>query len=180
MGIQHQARGAPIQEIVGASGPHPAYADKLMLFGRFVGSWDVQHRSILADGTDRKSRGEWHFYWVLEGRAVLDVVIAPPIPERDPSVWKLGDYQMALRFYQPETDTWDMTAITPVHNQVRRLVVRTEGDRIVIEGRAPDGTHTRWSFNDITPNRWRWQGEVSADEGKTWVTDEEMILTRRS
>ena len=91
----------------------------------------------------------------------------------------MGDYQTAIRFYRPENDTWDVTAISPPNNQVHRLVARKVGDRIVLEGTTPDGKPERWSFNDITPNRCRWLGEVSLDGGKQWFLEEEMILTRR-
>jgi hypothetical protein len=171
---------AAIEEIVGARGPHPQYADKLMLFGQFVGSWNVESRQRTPDGSERTLRGEWHFFWALEGRAVQDVIISPGRAERDPRQWKLGDYQTAVRFYRPADDTWDVTAISPVHDQVHRLVARKVGDRIVLEGTTPDGKPERWSFNDITPDRCRWQGETSLDDGKTWFADEEMILTRRT
>lgn len=150
-----------------------------MLFGQLVGGWDVEATQRSPDGRERKLRGEWHFFWALEGRAIQDVIISPPLPERDTGVWKHGDYQTALRFYRPDNDTWDVTAISPVHDQVHRLVARKVGERIVLAGNRPDGTPQRWSFNDITPDRCRWQGEVSHDGGKTWFVEEEMTLTRR-
>jgi len=30
----------------------------------------------------KEQRGEWHFGWVLEGRAIQDVILAPPREER--------------------------------------------------------------------------------------------------
>ena len=166
-------------EIVGAEGPNPEYADKLMLFGQFVGSWDVEAQVAAPGGGTRALHGEWHFFWTLEGRAIQDVIITPPIPERDPSKWLMGDYQLAVRFYQPEGDTWDITTISPPFNQVFRLVARQVGERIVLEGTRPDGRAMRWSWNDITSTSVHWLGEVSPDGGRTWTVDERLTLTRR-
>ena len=167
-----------IAEIIGASGPNPEYANELMLFGQFVGAWDVAARVHAQDGTTKELRGEWHFFWVLEGRAIQDVILTPRRSERDPSKWKMGDYQTAVRFYRPEDGTWDVTAISPPFGQVHRLVARAVGDRIVLEGTRPDGTPQRWSFNDITPASVHWRGEVFRND--TWVLEEELDLTRRS
>ena len=175
-----RTRPSRIQEVVGATGPHSAHRDALMLFGQFVGSWDVESHQRLPDGTERTLRGEWHFFWALEGRAIQDVIISPPSNERDSSRWQMGDYQTAIRFYRPADGTWDVTAISPPFNQVHRLVARQVGDRIVLEGTTPDRMPERWSFHDITPTQCRWRGELSLDGGKSYVVDEEMTLTRRT
>jgi hypothetical protein len=168
-----------LEKILGAPGPHPAHAQELMLFGQFVGSWDVESRQRAPDGTERTLLGEWHFFWALEGRAIQDVIIAPRRSERDPTRWQMGDYQTAVRFLRPDDGSWDVTAISPPNNQVHRLVARKVGDRIVLEGATPDGKPERWSFYEITPARCRWRGEISFDGGRSWFVDEEMVLTRR-
>ncbi len=66
-------------EALRASGPHPALADRLMLFGQFVGAWDVDVTNYGPDGTPAQAPGEWHVAWALEGRAVMDVWIAPGV-----------------------------------------------------------------------------------------------------
>jgi hypothetical protein len=179
MVVGNKINNPSVQEIVGASGAHPEQVQGLMLFGQFIGSWDVEAIQHAPDGREHRLSGEWHFFWVLEGRAIQDVIISPRREVRDAGRWKMGDYQTAIRFYRPEDDTWDVTAISPPNNQVHRLVARKVGERIILEGMTPDGKPERWSFNDITPNRLRWLGEVSLDGGKTWFLEEEMFLTRR-
>ena len=49
-----------------------------------------------------------------------------------------------------------------------------------LDGRAPDNRLFRWTFSEITPERVRWQGFVSSDEGRMWIRDEEIVLRRRS
>jgi hypothetical protein len=174
-----ETRSPTLEEIVGAAGPNPEHADALMLFGQFVGSWDVESTGFSPDGRTRSVRGEWHFFWALEGRAIQDVIISPPRGERDAAKWNVGDYQTAIRFYRPADGSWDVTAISPPYDQVHRLVARKREDRIVLEGTGPDGRREIWSFYEITADRCRWRGQISDDGGRTWFTDEEMVLTRR-
>jgi hypothetical protein len=56
-----------------ASGPDPRLEKELMLFGQFVGSWDVDVTNIEPDGSQLELKGEWHFGWVLQGKAIMDV-----------------------------------------------------------------------------------------------------------
>jgi hypothetical protein len=59
---------------LGADGPDPNLKEKLMLFGQFVGDWDIiEARYTQADGTEVKVKGEVHFGWILGGTAVQDV-----------------------------------------------------------------------------------------------------------
>lgn len=158
-----------------ADGPHPDYASQLMLFGQFVGSWDVDAALIAADGTRSQHRGEWHFGWVLEGRAIQDVLISPPRGSGAPT-FECGT---TLRFYDPKANAWQITFVSPVQRAVYRLVARPAGSEIVLEGREPPGRLLRWTFSGITPSIFTWRGFISDDGGGTWHQNEEMHLRRR-
>ena len=69
--------GKGLIEALHLQAPHPDLADSLMLFGRFVGSWDLEWIGTGADGQPARMNGELHFGWVLGGRAVQDVWIVP-------------------------------------------------------------------------------------------------------
>jgi hypothetical protein len=155
-------------DALAAAGPHPDHAAELMLFGRFVGSWDMEGVQFAPDGSRTEQSGEWHFGWVLDGRAIQDVLISPPI-----------EYGTTVRFYDPEADAWEITWITPPGRAVRRLQARPSGDDILLEGRDPAGHLLRWTFTEITRGSFTWTGFRSDDEGATWRRDEEMRLTRR-
>src|SRR5438309_11111937 len=58
---------------LGAEGPFPELKEKLMLFGQFVGDWEMDARYTQPDGTEIKAKGEIHFGWILNGRGVQDV-----------------------------------------------------------------------------------------------------------
>ena len=69
-------------DALGADGPAADRAGRMDLYGRFVGSWDLDVRHFFEDGTERRRAGEWHFGWALEGRAIQDVWIVPPRGEQ--------------------------------------------------------------------------------------------------
>jgi len=64
---------SPLLEALGADGPAADRAGKMDLYGRFIGSWDLDVRQFSDDGRERRRAGEWHFGWALEGRAVQDI-----------------------------------------------------------------------------------------------------------
>jgi hypothetical protein len=162
-------------DALSADGPHPDHAEKLALFGRFVGVWDLDAVLVARDGTRTAHRGEWHFGWALEGRAVVDVLISPPLGEAG----EREEYGTTVRFYDPELDAWQITWITPVNRRVRRLVARPSGDEIRLEGRNDRGELLRWTFSEITPETFTWRGYISGDDGASWHLEEEMRLRRR-
>jgi hypothetical protein len=166
-------------EALEADGPHPDYADKLMLFGRLVGSWDIVGRFLDEDGNViRESTGEWHFGWVLEGRVIQDVLITPPREGREEAETSKA-YDTAIRAYDPKIDGWRVSVVAPVYGASVNLIAREHGDEIWLEGRSPDNNLLRWTFSEFSDERVRWQGYVSKDEGRTWLRDEEIILNRR-
>jgi hypothetical protein len=65
-------------DALGADGPAADRAGKMDLYGRLIGSWDLDVMHIAEDRTVRRRKGEWHFGWALEGRAIQDVWIVPP------------------------------------------------------------------------------------------------------
>jgi hypothetical protein len=57
-----------------ANGPDPILKEKLMLFGQFIGNWDIiEARYVQPDGTWVNMKGEVHFGWILGGTAIQDV-----------------------------------------------------------------------------------------------------------
>lgn len=165
-------------EALGAPGPHEEHADKLRAFGRLVGSWDCDGSFFDADGSVReRHRGEWHFGWVLGGRAVQDVLISPPRGDADPTPFENGT---TLRVYDPRIDRWRIWFASAVTGSTVALLGRENGDEIWLEGRAADDRLLRWTFSDVTEESVRWQGFVSTDRGLSWVRDEQILLTRRA
>src|SRR5262245_23674868 len=162
--------------LLDAEGPDAERADGLMLFGQFVGSWDMQATFWDHDGNViAEIEGEWHFGWVLQGRAIQDVLISPRRDDAQP----LREYGSSFRLYDPRTDTWRVTWFAPVSGTIVDLTAKRDGERIVLEGVEPSGTLDRWEFSDITPDTFEWAGYESKDDGSTWPLIERMSARRR-
>jgi len=78
-----------------SSAPAVDRAEKLKLYGWLIGRWTMDATVYLDDGTRHQGRGEIHFGWVLEGRAIQDVWILPGT-----------FYGTTLRVYDPTLDAW--------------------------------------------------------------------------
>jgi hypothetical protein len=158
--------------------PGPAGADSaLQLYAPLHGDWDVTVIDHLANGARHTGTGEWHFDWVLEGRAMQDVWISPPRGEQRPAVGEASAfdrYGTTVRYFDPAIDAWRVTWVNPAQNYVATLVGRARGRDIVQEGSGDDGKMLRWIFSGITPTTFSWRGEVSTDSGRTWRTVQEM------
>jgi hypothetical protein len=159
--------------------PHPDLADPLMLFGRFVGSWELEWNGTGADGRPARMNGELHFGWVLGGRAVQDVWIVPGRGQPGEGQPPLAFHGSTIRFYDPSIDAWRSTWIEPINGRVRRFLGRPFGGDIVLIS-DEDDPQLRWRFTDIEANSFHWRGETSRDAGATWEVEEEMLATRSS
>jgi len=163
-------------ELLRAPGPFPPLAGELRLFGQFVGAWDLEWHGRDTSGNPIVVPGELSFGWILGGRAIQDVWRVPLDPADGARMRAF--HGTTIRFYDPQLGAWRSTWLDPLNSRVRRFIGRAEGDTIVLEG-LDDDPRERWSFRDITPERFRWRGERSPDGGRTWVLDDEMIARRR-
>ncbi len=148
-------------------GPAPDRAGWMGLYGGLIGRWEMDATLHLDDGTQHEGRGEIHFGWVLEGRAIQDVWILPGV-----------FYGTTLRVYDPGLDAWHIFWSDPVRQFYRRQLGRAAGPDIVQDGTDDAGNPVRWSFVDITPNSFRWRGERSLDGGASWQLQAEFLARR--
>jgi hypothetical protein len=133
----------------------------------------------LVDVSARGLKGEAHFGWVLEGRAVQDVWIMPRRSERTADPDKtLNMCGTTLRVWDPSTQAWRVTWINPVTGRRDELVGRRSGKDIVQVGTHADGTPICWIFTEITPDSFRWIGEALQPDGKTWKLEGEFRAKR--
>jgi hypothetical protein len=146
--------------------PAPDRADKMGLYGWLIGSWEMDAVMHGDDGTTSRGRGEIHFGWVLEGRAIQDVWILPGV-----------FYGTTLRVYDPGLDAWHILWSDPVKQLYTRQIGRARGHDIVQEG-VGNSAATRWSFTEITPDSFHWLGERSLDGGATWRLQVEFFARR--
>jgi hypothetical protein len=166
-----------------ASEPAPDRADKLALYGRFIGDWDAEIVTHGPNSERHTGQGEIHFGWVLEGRAIQDVWMIPPKHARGsnpPPMPIAGNwYGTTLRIYDPKLDAWRIFWIDPATNSFMQQIGRPAGADIVQEGETENGGRSRWSFTEITPTSFHWKGEWSFDNGVTWRLAVEVLARRR-
>jgi hypothetical protein len=157
-----------------ANGPYPELAEKLSLFGQFVGDWDIlECRSLEEDGTWSTTRGKLHWRWILEGRAVQDIWTTI-----DKATQRSIPIGTTVRFYDPKIDAWHSVWLSPRNGFVRTFLGRPVGSEIVLEGKNSRGNSIRWIFSEITSDSFRWRGEELRTPPSGWVMYEEMRIRR--
>jgi hypothetical protein len=144
-------------------------AQKMDLYGWLIGRWEMDAVIHDDDGRKHTGRGQIHFGWVLEGRAIQDVWILPDF-----------FYGTTLRVYDPGIDAWHIFWSDPLKQRYRRQVGRAQGNDIVQEGQDDIGAAVRWRFTEITPNSFHWLGERSPDGGASWQLQAEFFARRVS
>jgi hypothetical protein len=164
--------------VSGARSPDiPARDD---IYAPLEGTWEVETRDVMEDGSVVSGHGEWLFARVLEGRAFQDVWI---LPARLPAGGRPGHprnrYGTSLRTLDPLTHRWQVTWFNPVSGAFDVLHARKEGERIIQEGRRPDGQRIRWVFDLLTADRFHWYGEAEQADG-SWTREAEFWGRRRA
>ena len=150
------------------------------VYGWLVGSWelDVLHYKA-QDVSFKKLKGEAHFGWVLEGRAIQDVWIMPRPSDRTPQSDRSHNmYGTTLRVWDPQIQAWQIRWINPVSGHEERQIGRRVGEEIVQIGARANGTSTRWRFTEITSDSFFWIGEGLRTDGKSWLLEGEFQARR--
>lgn len=166
--------------LLSASGRSLEIPESADLYGWLVGSWELavmHYRGV--DVSSQNIKGEAHFGWVLEGRAIQDVWIMPRPSDRKPDFDGANNmYGTTLRIWDPAIQSWRIRWINPVRGHEERQTGRKVGNEIVQIGARLDGTPTRWRFTEITPDSFHWLGDALEPDGKTWKLEGEFYARR--
>jgi len=150
------------------------------IYGWLIGSWELDVLHYRVDVRERHLKGEVHFAWVLEGRAVQDVWIMPPRAERSaPPDKTCNTYGTTLRLWDPALQAWRVTWINGVTGARDELIGRRSGNDIVQIGTHANGTPIRWIFSEITADSFRWTGESLDADGQSWKLEGEFRAKRK-
>jgi hypothetical protein len=171
---------AGFHTVLAAPGRSPAIPESMDVYGWLVGSWDLavlRYRGV--DVAARGLQGEVHFGWVLEGRAIQDVWIMPRRADRTGDEAPTQNmYGTTLRMWDPVIQAWRVTWKNPAGGHYEEQIGRRIGPDIVQVRVRPNGTPTRWTFTEITPDSFRWLGEALEPDGKTWTLEGEFRARR--
>src|SRR5437773_8263846 len=152
-----------------ATGRSAKIPDSADVYGWLIGSWELEVLHYVVDVTTRSLKGEAHFGWVLEGRAVQDVWIMPPRSQRTADPDKATNmYGTTLRVWDPLIQAWRVTWMNPVTGSRDELIGRWCGKDVVQVGSHSDGTPIRWTFAEITPHSFHWIGEALEPDAHSW------------
>lgn len=83
-----------------------------------------------------------------------------------------------MRVYDPGLEAWHILWSDPLRQLYTRQIGRADGSDIVQIGKNDQGVMLRWRFVDITPNSFRWLGERSYDDGRSWQLQAEFRARR--
>jgi len=163
-----------------ASGRSTEIPESADVYGWLVGGWELEvlrYRTV--DLSSQNVKGEVHFCWVLEGRAIQDVWIMPRFADRQGHPDGADNmYGTTLRLWDPAILAWRIRWANPVSGHEERQTGRKVDSEIVQIGARLDGTPTRWRFTEITANSFHWIGEVLESDGESWKVEGEFRARR--
>ncbi|HEV2594616.1 MAG TPA: hypothetical protein VGU01_05385 [Sphingomicrobium sp.] len=161
-----------------AQGPNHDHAAELQLFGQFEGAWGLDVTWFRNGELVREERGEWHFGWILDGRAMQDVWIVPTKAEQETGAqpYECGT---SVRFFDPDLKAWRSTWIGPVQGSVRPFLAERRGDEIVLSGQQLDGREIEWVFLNIGPDSFSWRFRKRSESGTDWEVVQAFECRRR-
>jgi len=168
------------QQILASPGRSAEIPESMDVYGWLVGSWEldvIRYRTV--DLSAQRIKGEAHFGWALEGRAVQDVWIMPRRAERSAADDRTNNmFGTTLRVWDPAIQAWRITWINPVTGHREEQIGRRSGADIIQIGARADGTPTRWRFTEIGPDSFHWLGEALQPDGTTWRLEGEFRARR--
>ena len=160
-----------------SDGPQPEFMAAFEPFAPLIGSWDLDVSWYDDAGeVTRRTKGEWHFAWALDGRAVADIWITPSREAR--ATDGDGEWGLTIRIHDPDLGAFRSTWMGPKHAVVMTFIGRTGDRSIVLEAREPRAAHTRWIFTDISSTGFIWRNEDEDDDG-TVIVRQRFVATRR-
>lgn len=178
--VEREQRADMRSVLLASPGRSPEIPESADAYGWLVGSWELDiHVYWATDVRGRGLKGEAHFGWALEGRAIQDVWIMPRVADRSPNLDKrMNMYGTTLRVWDPAIEAWRITWINPAGDHREEQIGRWSGKDVVQVGARADGTPTRWTFSEITPDSFHWTGEALNPDGRTWNLEGDFRVTR--
>ena len=166
--------------LLASPGRSPEIPESADAYGWLVGSWELDVRVYWAtDVSATGLKGEAHFGWALEGRAIQDVWIMPRIADRTSHLDRnMNMYGTTLRVWDPSIQAWRISWINPAGDHREEQIGRWSDNNVVQVGVRSDGTPTRWMFSEITRDSFHWTGEALNPDGRTWRLEGDFWVTR--
>lgn len=174
-----QMNTAFIHSLVADAG-RPGFREHLEPYAALIGSWGFDWVGHNEDGSTWTVPGEWHFSWILEGRAIQDNWICPALSVRVSGKYPEGEYGTTIRFWDAREECIKVVWIGPNISGLCIFRATQNDGWIIQEELFAEGKKklSRWSFSDIGDSSFKWESHVSADQGKSWRLDQEVFAKR--
>ena len=156
--------------------------ESMDVYGWLVGSWDldvVRYRGIDVFGRQPHGRGALRLGAGGLGHPGRLDHAAPRGPHRP-----RGEDAEHVRHHVPHVGSGDPGLAHHLEEpglagHYEEQIGRRIGPDIVQLGARSNGTPTRWTFTEITPDSFRWLGEALEPDGTTWRPEGEFRARRR-
>jgi hypothetical protein len=150
--------------LVVSDGPRAEFEEVFRPFAPLIGSWDLDVSWYDDDGRmSRETKGEWHFAYALDGRAVADIWITPSRAQRE--IDGDGEWGLSVRLWDPELKAFRSTWMGPGFALVKTFIGRPGEGSITLETNDGSAIKTRWIFTELTPTSFNWRNEDEDESG---------------
>lgn len=159
---------------------HSIVKGKLQPYSMFIGSWEFDWIGLKDDGSTWTVPGEWHFSWILEGRAIQDNWICPKRNLRSLGKYPDGEYGTTIRYYDFKEDCIKVLWIGPILSNLSIFRVFHGKDQITQNEImvSDDSKISRWIYKDIKETSFKWEAYISNDNRKTWIMNQQVYAKR--
>lgn len=137
----------------------PPLSDQLnhSLMRHLLGHWQIQDSTKSADGQWQAGAGaSWHFYPILNGHAVQDDWISPPLDQPAPTDGR--QYGTNIRIFNQAENRWEMAWASIKGQQVDTFIATETADAIIMTGEF-NGQNSRITFFHVEPTHFSWKLE---------------------
>ncbi len=158
---------------------HAEAPPETALLGQLVGVWEAEQTFRNRDGSwsEKKTHAEWRWYYILDGHAIQDDWIKPPMSDTLSETQRV--FGTNIRIYNAGSHQWEMAWIdTNKRRTATFTAVNLEG-RVIMTGQNAAGHPIRNTFYDMTETSFKWEQEWTRDGGTTWFPVARISCTRK-
>ncbi len=134
------------------------------IVSQLIGHWRISDTFLTADGKWQAGAGaSWHFYPILNGHAIQDDWISPPLDAPEPATER--QYGTNLRIYNPAKEQWEMAWTSNQGPQITMFTAKESSSELIMSGFYA-GAESEITFYDIQPNQFSWKLSQQQSDGQ--------------
>lgn len=143
-------------------------------FAPLLGDWEFDYYDVKDGRRGRHVEGEWLFRRALDGTCIEDLFICPSRETRESKPQPDGEYGVAIRMFNQETEGYDMVYTTK--GSMTRLEIQKEAGQVVCT--LLHDTCAKWVFDRMAGDTFHWKNITVMEDGH-WRTNCEVFAVRK-